>query len=167
MPTARQKKDGNGPAAHERRWAKLRLEATGPAPVSRLPVGGAAGACRRADALCDSNPARTEEPSRRRVGAAAHLPGAASRWRGPAFNTDRAADRDGNCEYWRHRPRAGSHRPPGVAPGHEAIDLLDTGASHRTGEENLVPRSDPFSRKWLWRVDHTQWREPMRRQLPR
>jgi hypothetical protein len=54
-----------------------------------------------------------------------------------------------------------------AAHGRQATALLDTGVSHRAGEESLAPRSDPFSRRWRWRVAHTQMRARVRRQSAR
>jgi hypothetical protein len=57
---------------------------------------------------------------------------------------------------------ADSHRPLDAAPGGEEAFLLDSGASHRAGEESLAPRSDPSSSRWPWWVNHIQSRALMR-----
>jgi hypothetical protein len=47
-------------------------------------------------------------------------------------------DTGGNCECLLHRPCAGCHRLLDAAHGQEVTALLDIGASHRAGEENLL-----------------------------
>ncbi len=125
-------------------------------------VGAAQAGDRRADALSGSNPAKGAAHSQPRVDAGVHSPGAASPWRCPAIDTARATGRDGNCGCWPHTPCADCHRLLDAAPGHEAPGLLDSGGSHRAGEESLAPRSDPSSRRWPSWVDHTRTRVLMR-----
>ena len=81
--------------------------------------------------------------AQRPMDATAYSPGAASWWLGPAIDTARAEDRDGNCGGWPHRPHAGSHRLLCVAHGQSATDQRDTAASHLAGEESLDQRSGP------------------------
>jgi len=61
--------------------------------MSRPPVGDSAGACRRADELCDSNRARAQEPSPPKVDARADSLGGALSSGGHATDTAHARDR--------------------------------------------------------------------------
>jgi len=94
--------------------------------------------------------------------ARAHSLDAASRWRCHSIDTARARDRDGNCGYWRHRPRASCHRLPGAARVPPVIGLLDNAASHPAGGQNLAPRSGLLSRAERLLLVRTPEQEPAR-----
>ncbi len=124
------------------------------------PLSDDAGAgCRHVDPVCDSNHARGEEPSQRREGGAAPLPGEAFWWHCPAIDTARAGDRGGNCGCWQHTPLAGFHSLLGVARVPPTIALPGSAASHRASGQSLDQRSDQLSRAEPHLVAHILVRE--------
>lgn len=151
---------GHGRGSRPHWWgAKWRREATG----SRRGAGVAGAGYRRAGGLCGSNRARAPARDPRAADAAAHLPGVALRSRFHSIDTARAGDTSDSGECWRHRPRAGCHRPRDAAPEPEATARPGSGAFRRAGEESLDQQSARFSRRRPWLAGRTLMRERMRR----
>ncbi len=123
-------------------------------------VGNEGGGCTLADELVDSSHTSGAASPRHRADGAADFPGAAFWCHCHSIGEAFAADRDDNCECWRHTPRADSHWLLGVAREGSASDQRDTAASHQAGGQSLVPRSDPLSRASPPEEEHILRAEP-------
>ena len=101
-------------------------------------VDDARAAYTHAGVLFDSSLAKAAVPYQQRADATAGFPGAAFWSSCHSTGTAHATGRSDNYEYWLHRPHADCHHLLGGVPGHEAIALLDSAASHPVGTENQL-----------------------------
>ena len=102
---------------------------------------------RRVGGLDDSSPARGAAHPQRQADGAGRSPGAACAFRSPAIGTARAEGRGGNCECWRHTPRAGFHQFLCGVRAESASGQPGTEASHRAGEQSPGRKSGLLSRR--------------------
>ena len=161
-PASLATRDDNAPAAHGTRGEVRHLGGQrGPDPSAPPHVDDEGVVCTHADESFGSSPSRGAEPTTNGCRQQyAHLARLSS---GAAIDTARAAGKGCNCECLLYTPRACSHRLLDAVHEQIAAALLDTGASHQAGEESLVPRSDPLSKKRRKQVGHTQTRVRVRR----
>ena len=100
---------------------------------------------RRVGGLDDSSPARGAARPQRQADGAGRSSGAACAFRSPAIGTARAEGRGGNCECWRHTPRAGFHQFLCGVRAESASGQPGTEASHRAGEQSPGRKSGLLS----------------------
>lgn len=145
----------NAPARSERSSEEKKQRFWGELALSGSPGAGDADADRHAAGAVGASLARGAEPILLQADEAGYSPGAVWPWRCRSIGTARATDTDGNCEYSRHRPRAGSHQLLGGIHAARAPGQRGNAASRQAGGESLCRESAQFSRMLRWQEEHT------------